>query len=263
MHLRPWIPRGRGQMVLVVWAGLWAVVVGLVFVSVTVLTIILWATHPQHAQTTPVGDLGFFALGAVIGAGFASQLTRRAPLAGVEQTFLAALALAVAGFVGGREEPLVGGLVLVAASGVLWWLRQQPIPGPRNSVPAGQMSWALALVAWVGSAVYAWSMTRAALDAGPSCFVGRCARGDRMAELAASAMTIAAVATLAVLRTDGWRLPQWSAGAAAMIVGAISVAMPTTEGSLGTVGGAAAVAWGVVFVAMGEREYRLRKRRKT
>lgn len=73
-----------------VWAAVWAAVVGLLFVGVTVLTVTLWATDPGYTQTTPVTDLSFLALGALIGAGFASQTVRRAPVAGLAQAVLPA-----------------------------------------------------------------------------------------------------------------------------------------------------------------------------
>lgn len=253
--------RWRGP-VLAVWAGLWSVVVGLLFVGVTVLTITLWIADPQYAQTTPVGDLSFFSLGMVIGAGFVSQTVRRAPLVGVVQSLLAALALAVTGLVGRRIEPFTGGLVLVAVGGVLWSLHSRP----RRMLRCGSaVSWALAvlaLVAWAGGVMQARRMLDAARDAGPSCFLGQCAHGDRLAEMAATAVTVAAVATLSSLRTDGWRLPLWSAGTAAMTVGGVSLALPVAEGSLGGAGGTIAIAWGGLFVIVGEREWRSSRRRE-
>jgi hypothetical protein len=247
--------RGSG---LVVWAALWSGIVGLLFGGVTALTLMLWVTDPRHTQTTPVGDLGFFVLGAVIGAGFVSQTVHRAPV-GVAQSLLAALALAVAGLAGVRVEPFVGGLVLAAAAGMLWLLRPRP-RRLRRGAPASRRLGVLALVAWVGGAVHAVRALGAARDAGPSCFLGRCAYGDRLAEMAAVAVAIAAIATLASLRIDGWRLPVWSAGVGAVVVGAVSVAMPVTEGSLGVTGGALAFGWGVLFVAVGEREWRITRR---
>jgi len=58
-------------------AAILSLVFGLLFIGVTALTIGLWLAH-RNALTTPVSDLSFFALGAIIiGMGFAVQL--RAP----------------------------------------------------------------------------------------------------------------------------------------------------------------------------------------
>jgi hypothetical protein len=60
------------QSVFRVWAAVWSGIVTFTFVGVTVLTLALWLTDPDYAETTPVVDLSFFALGAIIGLGLAS-----------------------------------------------------------------------------------------------------------------------------------------------------------------------------------------------
>jgi len=69
---------------------------------------------------------------------------------------------------------------------------------------------------------------------------------------AALAFAIAGVAWLAALRTDGWRLPAWCAGAAMAMTGAASIWLPGWVSSFDRVWGAAAVVWGVAFIAAAE-----------
>jgi hypothetical protein len=71
--------------------------------------------------------------------------------------------------------------------------------------------------------------------------------------MASLAVVLAALAGLAALRTEGWRLPLWSAGLAVVALGLGSIAFPIEASSLGLVGGLVAVAWGVAFIAFGHR----------
>jgi CubicO group peptidase (beta-lactamase class C family) len=236
------------------WAAGWAMVVGLVFGAVTALTLALWATDSDYAQTTPVTDLSFLALGGLISAGFTSQALPRPSPTGARQALLAAVALAASGLAGQRIEPSVGGLILVVVAVTLRAVRRRPQRLSRPRGPASRGLGALAVVASLGGIVYAVRMLGLASEAGESCFLGRCAHGDRLAEMAATAVAVAAVAVLAALRAEGRRLPVWSAGAAAAMVGAISFVMPAAEGSLGRMGGVAALVWGGLFIAVGEIE---------
>lgn len=250
-------PRGRGlshalKSARVVWAALWSALIWPLFVAVTVLTVSLWAVDPNYTETTPVSDFSFFALGSMIAAGFSSQIRRQPPAAGVGQSLLAAAALALCGLLGSRVEPLAGGVLLTAAAVVLLILHPQPrglLHRQSNPSRAGAGLTVLAAAVGVG---YAAAMLTAALAAGPSCFLGRCAHGDRLAEMAATALAIPALAALAAWRIDGWRLPLWSAGLGAITLGAASAVLPYAAGSLGVPGGTAAIAWGVLVIVLGE-----------
>ena len=172
-----------------IWAAILSMVFGLLFIGVTALTIGLWLAH-QNALTTPVSDLSFFALGAIIvGIGFAVQL--RAPerkIAGVQQAVLGLLALGVAGLIGNRVEPLVGALLFLVAAAILAALHPARRAcfklGGGLSAPLA----ALSILAAVPAIGYAASMLVQARSAGPSCFLGRCPYGDRLAEMAALAL---------------------------------------------------------------------------
>ena len=249
---------GARRVAFAVWVTILSLLVGIVFVGVTALTVGIWIADPSYTETNPVVDLGFFALGAVlIGAGFFSQL--RAPdryLAGLQQAFISLLALAVAGLVGDRVEPLWGGLILVAAVAIAAALhpaRSELLrPGTGLSAPLAGLS----LVAAIPAIVYAERMRAVARAAGPWCFAGKWARGDRFAEMAALAVAVVLVALLASARTGGWRVPAWSAGVAAAIPGVASVAVPDVTGSVGSIWGALAVVWGVMVVVAAEWQTR-------
>ena len=70
---------------------------------------------------------------------------------------------------------------------------------------------------------------------------------------AALAVALLADAGLATLRTDGWRLPLWSAGLGVAALGAGGVALSSESSSFGLVGGIAALAWGAAFISVGTR----------
>lgn len=242
---------GRGSAAfVVVWTATLTAVLGLLFTSVTALTVAVWLTDPGYAETTPVVDLGFFALGGILTIGLASQL--RGPLghvAGLQQSILALLALAVAGYMGGRIEPFIGGAGLLGAMVPLVVLH----PTPRALVSVGQKAsrpLVVLAVAAVGPAlVYASSMLEAARNAGPSCFLGQCVQGDRFAESAALSLAVVLVALLASARTLGWLLPAWSAGLGAIALVTASLAFPGEVGGLTTPWGVAVGLWGIAFIA--------------
>lgn len=237
-------------------AALLSLLLGVVFVGVTALTIGLWFTS-QNADTTPVVDLGFFALGGVIiTTGVIVQLwAPHQRIAGLQQAALGLGALALAGLLGSRIEPLTGGIVLLlAVAGLAALHPARHMFFAVGARPSTRLA-ALALLAAVPAAVYAAAMLAQARQAGPSCFLGRCAYGDRFAEMAALAIAVVAVGLLAAVRTQGWRIPAWSAGAAAVIAGVTSLVWPALPASLGRPGGALAVVWGAVFIAAAHWEH--------
>ena len=234
-----------------VWAAILTLLLGLTFVGVTALTIGLWFAG-QNRDTTPVTDLGFFALGAlIITAGFLMQL--RAPvrhIAGLQQATIGLLALGASGLIGRRIEPFTGAAALLVATAGLVALHPMRrtffTVGARPSFRLAM----LALIAAVPATAYAARMLVEARQAGPSCFLGRCAYGDRFAEMAAVALAIVLIGLLAAAKTQGWRATAWSAGVAAVLVGAASFVWPALPGSLGRFAGVAAVAWGILFIAV-------------
>lgn len=252
--------RGWGRVrrtAFLVWAAVLAMLVGITFVGVTALTILMWLAN-QNADTNPVTDLGFFALGAVIVAtGFAVQLRdAERKVAGAQQAIIGLLALGVAGLIGERAEPLAGSVALLVASAILVALhparRELFRVGRSLSIPLAALS-ALAAVPALG---YSQAMLVQARQAGPSCFFGQCAYGDRLSEMAALAIAVVALGLLTATRPPGWELSAWSAGAATFIVGSASIVWFELPESLGQAGGMATVVWGLLFAATAEWEKR-------
>ena len=242
---RPW-----RSTFLAVWAAVLTLLLGLTFVGTTALTIALWSTDPGYTHTNPVVDLAFFALGGIlVTVGIASQVWG-GHVAGLQQTVLALIAFSAAGFLGGRIEPFVGPLVLLLAVAPLVALH----PRRGKLLAAGEglsrPLVTLALLAAVPAAVYAAAVLAQARAAGPSCFLGQCVQGDRLAEAAALAVAVVLVALLASLRTPGWALPAWCAGLAAVVLGVASWLFQGEPGALAAWPAAAAVLWGVAFVAV-------------
>ena len=240
-----------------VWSAILALALDATFVGVTMLTIAQWLAG-QNAVTTPVGDLSFFALGGIIvGVGLTTQVwapTRH--IAGIQQAIVGLFALVLAGLLGARIEPLVGGVVFLLAVLIVAMLHPSRGAifglGRRVSAPLLVAS----LLAVVPAIAYAASMLSLARRAGASCFLGRCARGDRFAEMAACALAILLVGFLAAWDTPGRRIPALSAGMAAVLVGSASLALPSAPGSLGLAWGGLAIAWGIFVVAISEMEVR-------
>ncbi len=70
--------------------------------------------------------------------------------------------------------------------------------------------------------------------------------------MAAFSFTVIAVALLASLRPDGWRLTAWVAGLLPALLGLASLVYPDVSSSIGLPWAVAAIAWGVGFVAAAE-----------
>lgn len=70
--------------------------------------------------------------------------------------------------------------------------------------------------------------------------------------MSAYGVAIVLYGLLASLRSPGWRVPAWSAGILAVLFGLASILMPAQASSVGATWGAAAIVWGVLFVAAAE-----------
>ncbi len=233
------------------WAAILSVLFGITFIGVTTLTIGLWLAG-DNPDSNPVTDLGFFALGAVIiTTGFVVQL--RAPehkISGLQQAVIGLLALGIAGLIGERVEPLAGSLLSLVASAILVALHPARRRFFRLGTRPSSRLGALSILAAVPATPYAAAMLAQARQAGPSCFLGRCAYGDRLVEMAALAISVVLCGMLAASKPGGWRVTAWSVGVAAVILGSASVALPEVAGALGRAGGAVAVGWRVLFVVV-------------
>jgi hypothetical protein len=79
--------------------------------------------------------------------------------------------------------------------------------------------------------------------------------------MAALAIAIVLTGLVASLQTQGWRIPAWSAGSAAIVFGLTSTVFPNHPGAEGRGWGALAVAGGALFIAVAELERRRPARR--
>jgi hypothetical protein len=75
------------------------------------------------------------------------------------------------------------------------------------------------------------------------------------ATMAAMAIGIVLMMILASMRTHGWRLPAWCAGARLSVMGAASVLYHNYAGSFGSFWGAAALVGGALYILAAERQY--------
>jgi hypothetical protein len=249
----PPVSRAR-RVAFATWASVLSAAVGIGFFGVTSL-VLAWLGGDDPA--IPVTELGYGALvGIIITTGILVQV--RAPerkTAGVQQAVLGILALLVSAPITSDPQNLVPGIVLLAAVGVLVILhpaRGELIrPGSGFSAPLASIV-VLAATPMVG---YVLSMAAQARD-----LVGPPHHIQRLSTMAAMAIAIILVALLAAFRTSGWRIPAWSAGAAAVVFGLASIAFPAHMGSAGRGWGAVAVGGGALFVVVAELEARLSRK---
>jgi hypothetical protein len=234
------------------WAAAWTGLLVLLFTAVTVLTLAVWASDSASAETSPFSDLVFFALGMLIATGFAVQI--RSPErngAGLLQAGAASLCLAIGGIAGSRVEPMVGGFVFLAALVVMFLLEPSRRAAMRFQGKPSPLVLGMAVVAAVPCVSYALRTFKDAAAAGPSCFLGQCAAGDRLAEVGATALAIAMLTVIAGLRVAGWKLPMWSAALTAILIGVVSLVLPGETGALGTWWSVVAIAWGALLSTVG------------
>ena len=65
-------------------------------------------------------------------------------------------------------------------------------------------------------------------------------------------LVLAALAIVAALRPPGWRLPAWSAGLSAVLLGVASIANPGDASAINAYWSVFAIAWGVGFILVAE-----------
>jgi hypothetical protein len=110
---------------------------------------------------------------------------------------------------------------------------------------------AVAVIGAIPSVAYALEMGAQAQD-----LVGPPHHVQRLSTMAAMAMGIVLVGLLASLRTQGWRIPAWSAGIAAIAFGLVSIVYPDHPAAAGLGWGAVALAAGVLYIGVAEWEAR-------
>lgn len=196
-----------------------------------------------------VHDLTFAFLVTAAVVGILSQLRRPAQhVAGMLTALIPFAALVLAGTLAGEFEIVVrrnpsrsiGALVAVAA--LLH-------PTGRNffrSFRIARVQWLrVALVGMAAVPLVAFASTNLRLQGGgpDEHFVQ-----GHYGFMAAIAFTVIGLGLLASLRPDGWRLPAWTAGILAALLGLVSLVYPDASSSFDLSWAIAAIAWGAVFV---------------
>jgi len=202
-------------------------------------------------ERNQVLDVGWGAVfGLVLPLGLLTQLRRPAQrIAGIQQTSLVALALALAGAAGESWRYLALAAGVAAVSAVLLVLhpaRQTFLARGRHLEPAMLV---LAAVAAGPSLVYAWRMASAQRrDLPPTDAVSNGLH--HWTVMAALALLVLLLVLLAALRTSGWRIPAISASLAAG-AWAISclLAPAAAAGGEGHAWAGAVLAWAVATLA--------------
>lgn len=198
-------------------------------------------------EETVVHDLGYGAItGLLVPAALLAHVRRPGTaVAALQQLALCAAAYALAGAIADAGYLLLGaglGLVLLAL------LVLHPVGGMFFALPdeVSPLLAGAALLPAVPLTLYALDAAeRQRTGAPPVDFhVGLGSWGG----LTAMGFGIALTAGLAAARTTGWRVPTWSAAAAAAVWGGGSFLHPDAPGSEGRIWGALAVAWAVLFV---------------
>jgi hypothetical protein len=199
-------------------------------------------------EASLVHDLGYGAITGILApAALLAQVRKPgSAVAGLQQLALCAVAYAVAGAsADGGYLVLAGGLGLVLAG----LLVLHPVGGLFLAVPddVSPLLAALALLPAAPFVLYALDAAeKQRAEAPPVDFH---AGLGSWAGLTAFGFGVVLVAALAAFRTTGWRVPVWSAAAAAAVWGAGCVFRPDVPGSEGRIWGGLALTWAVAFVA--------------
>ena len=201
--------------------------------------------EPHHR----IHDLTFAFLNGAAVVGMLAQL--RAPKRNVAGQLMAlvpfaALLLAVALT---NTSVLSPPLLLVGAATVLATMFH-PVGDPLRAFRGARLDRPMiALVGVAAVPLLAFAWTNIGLQrAGPS----EHAVMGHYGHMTAFSLTVIGVGLLAALRPEGWRLTAWVAGGLPVALGVASLEYPDVESSLALPWSVAAIAWGVVFVAVAE-----------
>lgn len=192
-------------------------------------------------------------MGIVAAVAVAVQLGRPSP-AGAQQVGLVAVTFVVAmiggGLFGPESAPVFIFLVLVAAYLAVHPDRDRLLAGGEPSAP-------LALLAVVGGIPllwYAWGQL-ATQGAAPATDP-HVAEEPHYAGAASATIVLTLLVVAAARRPEGWRMPAWSAGVGAVVLGVGSLLFPAYVSSFGRVWGAAVLVWGLAVIVVTEHQAR-------
>jgi hypothetical protein len=233
------------------WTALLVIVFGIAFFGL--ISLVLGWFSDVHGVAGPVTDLGYGALlGILLTMGLLVQL--RAPerkIAGVQQVALVTPALLIGSAFASDFQNVVPALILMSAVGILLALHPAREEFFRRGAAFSPKLLAVTVLGAIPLTAYALDMGAEARDLpGPPHHV------QRLSTMAALAIAIVLAGLLAALQTRGWRIPAWSAGAAAIVFGLASLVFPDNRGAEGRGWGGLAIAGGALFIAVAELEGR-------
>jgi hypothetical protein len=231
------------------WAAILVAVFGVAFFGLTSL-VLAWFQEVEGVAG-PVTDLGYGVLfGIIVTTGLLVQIRgSERKIAGVQQAFLVIPALVIGSAIASDSQDLVSAVILLPAIGILLALHPAREEFFKRGAALSRILLAITIMGAVPLVAYALDMGAAARAlAGPPHHV------QRLSTMAAMAVAIVLTGLLAALQTRGWRIPAWSAGAAAIVFGVASVIFPDQPGAVGRGWGGLAIAGGVLFIAVAEWE---------
>lgn len=244
------------RVVFLAWVGVLVATLGIIFFGLT--SLVLGWFEAEDGPIVPVTDIGYGALvGIIITGGLLVQL--RAPerrIAGVQQASLGSLALLISAPLASDPQNIVPGLIILAAITIVIALHPAR---PEFLRPGTRLDAALAAIVVLGTVpliTYALSMASQARE-----LVAPPHHIQRLATMTAMAIAIVLTGLLAVIQTEGWRIPAWCAGTAVMVFGLASMVFPSYEGSAGRGWGALAVGGGFLFIVVAELQARRQRGR--
>lgn len=183
----------------------------------------------------------------VLPAAFLLLLAASESVAALQQVVAVAVAFALAGPLALDPLSFISVTTLAVMLAILWGLRSVRLPLWPPPVASIRL-FALTSAAAVPWLVYALQMAangRAGLP--PDESAGRPQAGG-WAGAVAVALVIILLGLLAATKTRGWRLPAFSAAATAFVFGLVSILNPHAPGSAGSLWGALAIGWSVLFI---------------
>jgi uncharacterized membrane protein (DUF485 family) len=248
VHTRRWTAR---RVAFTTWTAILVVVFGVMFFGLTSLAL-AWLQNLEGVAG-PVTELGYGVLvGIILTVGVASQLRdAEHSIAGVQQAALTVPALLVGSALAADSQNVEAAAIVAVGVGILLVLHPARAEFLRRGAGFSRPLVAIAAVGGLPLVAYAIEMGRQAQD-----LVGPPHHVQRLATMAAMAISIVLVGLLASLRSRGWRIPAWSAGIAAIAFGLVSVVYPDHPAAAGLGWGAVALAGGILFIAVAEREAR-------
>ena len=219
---------------------------------VMVVVSVLFMEPEADYRNHEVHDLGFAITAMTLGVGFLSQIRRPEDKIGsLRQLIVTLIALGTAMAIGGVADPIIviAGIVTIAL------LALNPARDEVFRIRSPFTS-ALGTMAAAGAAAllyFGWTQLDRHLNLPAS---NAHSKVDHWALMIYVSLAIAFVALVAATKPRGWRVPAWTAGAGAILLGLGSIVFPTQPSSLGRIGGTLVVLAGLAFIAEAEWEHR-------